>query len=157
MGNHQPLSRGQNRPFENLGSGRARTGLGVRRPNELTDTEKMKPNQAPSPNRRPRFPLGVLGQFDYFVCAPPASPAAVGDAHRWRVTGMLCENCGKTEATVHVTVAVAESLEQMTKHNLCEACWSNTDIAKKFRGKTAGWTSYNPPEKKFLSDDEPGR
>jgi hypothetical protein len=41
------------------------------------------PNKAPSPNRRPRFPLGGLGEFEYHVCAPPASLAAVGEARRW--------------------------------------------------------------------------
>jgi hypothetical protein len=39
-------------------------------------------NKAPAPNRRPCFPLGGPGSFGYYVCAPPASPAAVGEAHR---------------------------------------------------------------------------
>src|SRR5437762_3321321 len=34
------------------------------------------------PNRRPRFPLGAFGRFAYPCCAPPASPAAVGEAQR---------------------------------------------------------------------------
>lgn len=42
-------------------------------------------NKAPAPNRLPRFPLGSLGRFDYPFCAPPASPAAVGEAHRWAI------------------------------------------------------------------------
>jgi len=42
----------------------------------------MKPNQAPAPNRRPRFPLGSPEEFEYPVCAPSASPAAVGEAQR---------------------------------------------------------------------------
>lgn len=42
----------------------------------------MPLNNAPSPNRRPRFPLGALGLFVYHFCAPPASPAAVGEARR---------------------------------------------------------------------------
>jgi hypothetical protein len=41
------------------------------------------PNKAPAPNRRPRFLLGGSGCFDYSFCAPPASPAAVGEARRW--------------------------------------------------------------------------
>ncbi len=41
------------------------------------------PNKAPAPNRRLRFPLGSLGDFEYPPCAPPASPAAVGEARRW--------------------------------------------------------------------------
>jgi hypothetical protein len=43
----------------------------------------MKPNEAPAPNRRPRFPFRALCQFHYPVCAQPASPAAVGEAQRW--------------------------------------------------------------------------
>jgi len=42
----------------------------------------MKPNKAPAPNRRPRFSLGGLGEFEYLVYAPPSSPAAVGEARR---------------------------------------------------------------------------
>jgi len=49
-------------------------------------------NKAPAPNRRPHFPLGGLGEFEYAVCAPPASPAAVGEARRWPTITMrrLC-------------------------------------------------------------------
>lgn len=39
-------------------------------------------NQAPAPNRRPRFPLGALPPFVYSFCAPPTSSAAVGEAQR---------------------------------------------------------------------------
>ncbi len=39
-------------------------------------------NKAPAPNRRPRFPLGGFGEFEYPVGARPASPAAVGEARR---------------------------------------------------------------------------
>jgi hypothetical protein len=42
----------------------------------------MPLNQAPAPNRRPPFPLASLGEFEYLVCAPPAFPAAVGEARR---------------------------------------------------------------------------
>lgn len=42
----------------------------------------MSANQAPAPNRRPRFPLRTLGEFDYLVCASPSVPAAVGEAQR---------------------------------------------------------------------------
>jgi len=41
-----------------------------------------KPGPYPAPNRRPRFPLGALGGFVHLFCAPPASPAAVGEARR---------------------------------------------------------------------------
>jgi hypothetical protein len=44
--------------------------------------EALMPNPAPAPNRRPRSPLGASGQFEYLVYAPPASPAAVGEARR---------------------------------------------------------------------------
>src|SRR6266404_1960618 len=39
-------------------------------------------NLAPAPNRLPCFPLGSLVWFVYVFCAPPASPAAVGEAQR---------------------------------------------------------------------------
>jgi len=42
----------------------------------------MKPNKAPAPNRRPRFPLGCLREFEYRVRSLPASAAAVGEAQR---------------------------------------------------------------------------
>jgi hypothetical protein len=41
-----------------------------------------KANNAPAPNRRPRFPFGSLVEFEYVFCAPPASSAAVGEARR---------------------------------------------------------------------------
>jgi hypothetical protein len=41
------------------------------------------PNKAPAPNRRPRFPFAALFPFGYPFCAPPASPAAVGEAQRY--------------------------------------------------------------------------
>lgn len=40
------------------------------------------PNEAPAPNRRPRFPLGAARAFVYHSSAPPAVPAAVGEARR---------------------------------------------------------------------------
>ena len=39
--------------------------------------------QRAAPNRRSRFPLGGLMRFEYCLCAPPATPAAVGEAQRW--------------------------------------------------------------------------
>ena len=42
-----------------------------------------RPNHVPAPNRRPRFPLGAAGEFAYYFCAPPPSPAAVGEARCW--------------------------------------------------------------------------
>ena len=52
--------------------------VGFRRP----ATMKRPPNHAPAPNRRPPFPLGAPGEFMYHFCAPPSSPAAVGEAQR---------------------------------------------------------------------------
>jgi hypothetical protein len=43
----------------------------------------MTANKAPAPNRRPRFPFETLAQFLYIFCAPPPSPAAVGEAQRY--------------------------------------------------------------------------
>jgi hypothetical protein len=48
----------------------------------MNEDASHSPNQAPAPNRRPRFPLGGLGGFEYLTCAPSASPAAVGEARR---------------------------------------------------------------------------
>ena len=48
-----------------------------------------KPNKAPAPNRRPRFPFAALGSFDYHFCAPPASSAAVGEAQRSAVVALM--------------------------------------------------------------------
>jgi hypothetical protein len=39
-------------------------------------------NKSPAPNRRPRSPVGALGKFSFFVCAPPAFPAVAGEAQR---------------------------------------------------------------------------
>jgi len=39
-------------------------------------------NHAPAPKRRLRFPLAALSQFVHPFCAPPAVPAAVGEARR---------------------------------------------------------------------------
>jgi len=39
-------------------------------------------NQAPVPNRRPRFPLTASVPHEYWFCAPPASPTAVGEVRR---------------------------------------------------------------------------
>jgi hypothetical protein len=52
------------------------------RSRETLFREMKRAEQAPAPNRRPRLPLGGVGRFDYTVCAPPASPAAVGEAQR---------------------------------------------------------------------------
>ena len=68
---------------------------------------------------------------------------------------MLCEQCQKAEATVHVTEAGNES-RQMKKYNLCEACFSQSGLSKRVEGKTVGWTSYDPP-RTILPGDEPSR
>jgi len=43
----------------------------------------MRPNKAPAAKCRPRFPLGSAVCFVGPFCAPPAFPAAVGEAQRW--------------------------------------------------------------------------
>jgi hypothetical protein len=40
----------------------------------------MPPNNAPAPNRRPRFPLGGLGVFGHLCLRSTSLPAAVGEA-----------------------------------------------------------------------------
>jgi hypothetical protein len=47
-----------------------------------TELSDDRSNEAPAPNRRPPFPFGSPGEFEYLVGAPPASPAAVGEAQR---------------------------------------------------------------------------
>jgi protein-arginine kinase activator protein McsA len=67
---------------------------------------------------------------------------------------MLCETCQKREAVVHVTEVVAG---EMKRHNLCETCFAESDLSKVIKsGKTAGWTSYNPPLP-IPPDDESSR
>ena len=55
----------------------------------IVPSEKMniasRIEQDGAPNRRPRFPLGGLGEFEYPFCAPPSLAAAVGEAQRWAV------------------------------------------------------------------------
>src|SRR5882672_1478473 len=61
-------------------------------------------NKAPAPNRRPPLPLGGLGEFGYHVCAPPAFPAAVGEASLDR---HLKENiCQSLPSTVSPTASI---------------------------------------------------
>jgi hypothetical protein len=39
-------------------------------------------NQAPAPDRRPRFAFAISWEFDYHFFARLVSPAAVGEAQR---------------------------------------------------------------------------
>jgi hypothetical protein len=41
-----------------------------------------EPSITLAPNRRPRFPLGGPAEFGYLICAPPSTPAAVGEEQR---------------------------------------------------------------------------
>src|SRR5207249_11877298 len=43
---------------------------------------KTRLNKAASPNRRPRSPFAMSGNFDYCFCAPPSLSAAVGEPQR---------------------------------------------------------------------------
>jgi len=63
--------------------GRVLRWLAPRLDKPFSPDRRTPPNHAPAPNRRPRFPLGSPGQFEYHFCAPPASRAAVGEAQRW--------------------------------------------------------------------------
>ncbi len=67
---------------------------------------------------------------------------------------MLCEKCNKATATVHITEVIADAPGEMKKHDFCEACFSQSDLAKKVSRKTVGWTNYSAT---FLPDDESGR
>ena len=69
---------------------------------------------------------------------------------------MLCEKCKTAEATVHITEAVADASEEMQKHDFCEACFSQTDLAKKLSGKMANATSCGFTAT-ILPDNEPDR
>jgi hypothetical protein len=73
----------------------------------------MMANKAPAPNRRSRFPFRTLAQFGYPVCAPPSSPAAVGEA---RQLGKHGKEYMKTQIVIIITAcclcaAAAESKE----------------------------------------------
>ena len=74
---------------------------------------------------------------------------------------MLCEKCKTAEATVHITEiteVVANAPGEMKKRELCEACFSQSDLGKKVNAKTAGWTSYGPgATATILPNDEPDR
>jgi hypothetical protein len=54
---------------------------------------------------------------------------------------MLCEKCRKVEATNHITEAVGERPEEMKKHDFCDVCFSQTDLAKKLGGTLPEATS----------------
>ena len=59
----------------------------LKTPGLISNLGRVTPiNKAPAPNRRPSFPLGGPGEFEYRICALSASPAAVGEAQRWTMT-----------------------------------------------------------------------
>jgi protein-arginine kinase activator protein McsA len=60
---------------------------------------------------------------------------------------MLCEQCNKEEAVVHLTVISPNGDE---KRNLCETCYRESEIANKIA--SAGWTR-DGPTKKFVRDN----
>ena len=69
---------------------------------------------------------------------------------------MLCEKCNKQKATVHVTEVVAEASDEMKKHDYCEACFSQTELARKFSSKILGpATEPGATAQIFPPDDEP--
>ncbi len=69
---------------------------------------------------------------------------------------MLCEKCNEQEATVHVTEVVAEAPDEMKKHDFCEACFSQTQFARKFGSKVLGpATEPGATSQIFPNDYEP--
>ena len=69
---------------------------------------------------------------------------------------MLCEKCNKVEATVHITEVVADAPEEMKKRDFCEACFNQSDLAKKLSGKMPHATSCGATATIF-PDDGPDR
>jgi protein-arginine kinase activator protein McsA len=70
---------------------------------------------------------------------------------------MLCENCNTAEATVHITEIVAGAPNEMKKRDFCDACFSQSDLAKKLSGKIPDSASNHPGyTATILPDDEPG-
>ena len=69
---------------------------------------------------------------------------------------MLCEKCKKVEAKVHITEVVADEPEEMKKRDFCEACFSQTDFARKLNGNLADATSCGATST-IVSQDEPER
>jgi hypothetical protein len=69
----------------------------------------MRPNIAPAPNRRPRFPFSVLVQSDSLFCASPAPPAAAGEARRWnRMVGKLTSIKNGAKRNVRLVITPTE-------------------------------------------------
>jgi hypothetical protein len=66
---------------------------------------------------------------------------------------MLCQKCKKQEALVHLTI-VKPGSKQMTKRNLCESCYNESDISKKIA--TSGWTSCEPSKTIYPDNDLKG-
>src|SRR2546428_9879377 len=65
-------------------------------------------NNAAPPNRRPRFPFATARRLGYAECAPPASPAAVGEPQCWasmRTVTHLLSSCWMVAACIAVQLA----------------------------------------------------
>ena len=69
---------------------------------------------------------------------------------------MLCEKCKTAEATVHVSEVAGDVPDDMKKLDVCEACFSQSDVAKKLSGKL-DWRSQGPGSTTAMwPGDEPG-
>jgi protein-arginine kinase activator protein McsA len=62
---------------------------------------------------------------------------------------MLCENCNKEEATVHLIICSGTGNE---KRNLCESCFRQSDVAKKIA--SGDWTVSRNKEIRFENGPE---
>jgi protein-arginine kinase activator protein McsA len=69
---------------------------------------------------------------------------------------MRCERCKTAEATVHITEIIGDAPEEINKRDLCEACFNQTDLAKKLSGQMADATSCGSTAT-IISEDEPDR
>ena len=69
---------------------------------------------------------------------------------------MLCEKCKTAEATVHIDEVIGDVPAETKKRDLCAACFSQTDLAKKLSGKMADATSCGFTAS-IISADEPDR
>jgi RimJ/RimL family protein N-acetyltransferase len=81
------------------------------------------PNNAPPPNRRPLFPLGSLGECEYLVCAPPASPVVVA--------------VGPLSATTMITTRSSTPEDA----DAVSACVDAVSRERRYLGNTSGFSA----------------
>ena len=81
-------------------------------------------NDAPPPNRRPRFPFAASPAFDYRFCAPPDFSAAVGEARRWTDFG----NCMKRAHVIALAALVFSGCSRRDPIDALMAKIPNEDV-----------------------------